>query len=120
MKVLLDMNIPLKYAAMLANKGIDTVRWSDVGSPRATDEEIMKYARENNLVVLTYDLDFSTILAATHELKPSVAQIRASVLHAERATDLIAVALIQNTDEMEKGAIMSIDLHKSRLRVLPL
>ena len=120
MKILLDMNIPLKYAALLADRGIMALRWSDVGAPSASDVEIMAYARENNYIVLTYDLDFSAILSTTHELKPSVAQIRASVLHAEQAVDLVASALIQNADEMEKGAILSIDLKKSRLHLLPL
>jgi len=120
MNLLLDMNIPLKYSTLLAEKGIPSLRWSDIGSPSASDTEIMAYARENNYIVLTCDLDFSAILSATHELKPSVAQIRASVLHAERAVDLVTSALIQNADEMEKGAILSIDLIKSRLHLLPL
>ena len=120
MKILLDMNIPLKYAALLANRGIDAIRWSDIGAPSASDIEIMAYARENNYIVLTCDLDFSAILSATHELQPSVAQIRASVLHAKEAVDLISLALLQNADEMEKGAILSIDLKKARLRLLPL
>ena len=42
MKILFDMNIPLKYAALLTNKGFDCLRWSDVGLPNATDAEIMK------------------------------------------------------------------------------
>ena len=120
MKVLLDMNIPLKYEALLAERGIIPLRWSDVGSPSAADTEIMAYARENNYIVLTYDLDFSTILSVTRELKPSVAQIRASIFHAEQAVDLITTALFQNSAEMEKGAILSIDLKKARLRLLPL
>ena len=120
MKVLLDMNIPRKYSALLANKGIETIRWSDVGSPRATDKEIMAYALENNYVILTYDLDFSTLLAITHDLKPSVAQIRASIHRAEQAVDLVVFALHRYVDELEKGAILSIDLLKARLRLLPL
>ena len=120
MKILLDMNIPLKYATLLANKGIESIRWSDVGLPNAKDTEIIAYASEHNCIVLTYDLGFSTILAITHELKPSVVQIRASVLQAEQAVGFMATALLQNENELEKGAVMSIDLHKSRLRLLPL
>ena len=120
MIVLLDMNIPLKYSSLLADRGIQSLRWSDIGAPNASDKEIMAYARENNCIVLTCDLDFSAILSATHDQKPSVAQIRASVLHAERAVDLVASALIQNADEMDKGAILSIDSKKARLRLLPL
>ena len=47
MKVLLDMNIPLSYAGLLAEKGIESLRWSDVGAPNAADTEIMDYARSN-------------------------------------------------------------------------
>jgi len=120
MKLLIDMNIPLKYSYLLIEKGIKSLRWSDVGAPDASDEEIMDYAREYDLIVITCDLDFSAILSATHERKPSVAQIRASLIHAEHAVDLIASALKNNSDELEKGAILSIDLKKARLRLLPL
>jgi predicted nuclease of predicted toxin-antitoxin system len=120
MKLLLDMNVPLKYGTLLVNKGIDSTIWSDVGSPNAKDVEIMSYARDNDFIVLTYDLDFSAILSSTHDLKPSIIQIRVSVLHAERVVNLIATALAQNKGDLEKGAIISIDLHKARLRLLPL
>ena len=120
MKILLDMNIPLKYTKLLTDKGITALRWSEVGSPNATDAEIMEYALENNYIVLTYDLDFSAILSATHDLKLSVAQIRASIYQAEQAVELIAAALNQYANELETGAILSIDLRKSRIRLLPL
>jgi len=120
MRVLLDMNIPRKYSALLAVRGIESLRWSDVGAPNATDIEIMAYARDNNYIVLTYDLDFTAILSVTHDLKPSVAQIRASIQNAEQAVDLIAIALYHNEAELEKGAVISIDIIKSRVRLLPL
>lgn len=80
MKVLLDMNIPLKYTELLKAKGINSSRWTDIGAPNATDATIMAYAFENDFTVLTYDLDFSALLATNHGLKPSVAQIRASIV----------------------------------------
>jgi predicted nuclease of predicted toxin-antitoxin system len=120
MKLLLDMNIPLKYAGLLNEKGIETLRWSEVGAPNASDMEIMAYARANNLIVLTFDLDFSTMLSITHDSKPSIAQIRASILYAEKSADFIADSLLRNADELEKGAILSIDIKNARIRLLPL
>ena len=120
MKVLLDVNTPLVFGSLLANKGIENLRWSDVGAPNATDVEIMEYARDNHYIVLTYDLDFGTILSMTHFVKPSVAQIRASVIDAEQAVELVAVALLRYTDELERGAILTINLKKVRLRFLPI
>ena len=69
---------------------------------------------------MTFDLDFSAILSVTHDCKPSVVQLRAPIYQAEQVTDLIVAALFQNKNDLEKGAILSIDLKKSRLRVLPL
>ena len=106
MKILFDMNIPLKYPALLTNKGFDCLRWSDVGLPNATDAEIMKYAFENDFIILTFDLDFSAMLSVTHELKPSIAQIRASIPNAEQIVELISSALLRNADELKKGAIL--------------
>jgi hypothetical protein len=42
------------------------------------------------------------------------------VSNAEQVVDMIAVALRKNADEMKKGAILSIDAKKSRIRLLPL
>jgi len=120
MKLLIDMNIPLVYSELFKERGIESLRWSEVGASDATDEEIMKYARDYDYIVLTCDLDFSAILSNTHEQKPSVAQIRASLVHAEQAVDMIITALKNNVDAMTDGAILSIDLKKSRLRLLPL
>ena len=120
MKILLDMNIPFKYSELLRNKGVDCFRWSDIGSPKAKDTEIMEYARNNDFIVLTFDLDFSAILSMTRELKPSIAQIRASVIYADKAVDLISIALLRHKDDLQKGAILSIDLNKARIRLLPL
>jgi predicted nuclease of predicted toxin-antitoxin system len=120
MKILLDMNIPLKYEPLLAKKGVDPIRWSEIGSPGALDTEIMAYARSNNLVLLTFDLDFGTILSTTHDSKPSVIQLRISILHAQQAVDYIAAALLKNAAELDAGAVLSIDIKKARVRLLPL
>jgi predicted nuclease of predicted toxin-antitoxin system len=70
--------------------------------------------------VLTFDLDFSAILSSTRELKPSVVQIRVSIPYAEQAVDLISAAMFKNYEDLERGAILTIDANKARLRLLPL
>ena len=120
MKILLDMNVPLDYAMLLSERGFNALRWSDVGAPNAADAEIMEYARKHDYIVLTYDLDFSAILSVTHERKPSIAQIRVSDIYAGQVADIIKNNLNQYADEMKKGAILSIDFKKARLRLLPL
>jgi predicted nuclease of predicted toxin-antitoxin system len=60
--------------------GLPAVHWSRVGRMDAADIEIMAYAAKHDYVVLTHDLDFSAILAATQGTKPSVVQIRSDNL----------------------------------------
>jgi len=80
----------------------------------------MEYTCSNGYIVVTCDLDFSAILAATHEMKPSVVQIRDSVIHAEHAAELISFAMHRNSDNLRKGAILSIDARNIRTRLLPI
>ena len=77
MKLIVDMNRSPRWVSVLAGVGIEAAHWSTLGAKDAPDSAIMAYASANNYVVLTHDLDFSTILAASHGEKPSVVQIRA-------------------------------------------
>ena len=77
MKVLIDMNLSPDWTAILGAENIEAAHWSSVGKPDAPDEEIMQFARENDFVVFTHDLDFGTMLALTQATSPSVLQIRA-------------------------------------------
>ena len=82
--------------------------------------EIMAYASANDYTVLTHDLDFSAILAATQGEKPSVIQIRAEDVSPEVIGDQILIALHQMASELEEGALLTVDPNRTRIRVLPL
>jgi predicted nuclease of predicted toxin-antitoxin system len=71
-------------------------------------------------VVLTHDLDFSAILAATNGEKPSVVQIRADDVSPDAIGSQVVTALLQMATELEAGALLTIDPNRTRLRVLPL
>ncbi len=76
MKLLVDMNLSPRWVKTLIEAGIEAAHWSSLGPANASDTEIMTFARTNGYVVLTQDLDFSEILAATEGAKPSVVQVR--------------------------------------------
>ena len=80
----------------------------------------MAYAAERGFVVLTHDLDVSTILAATHGTKPSVVQIRSENLSPTSIGDTLLAALQQMAPELAAGALLTIDPSQTRLRLLPL
>jgi len=120
MKLLLDMNLSPLWKNRLAELSIESDHWSNVGAANASDTEIMAYAKANRLIVLTQDLDFSAILAATNGELPSVVQIRGSEVSFEVIGNQVVAALIQMTAELESGALLSIDPTRTRMRLLPL
>jgi predicted nuclease of predicted toxin-antitoxin system len=119
MKLLVDMNLSPRWVILLAGAGIEAAHWSTLGWKNAPDSEIMAYARANDYVVLTHDLDFGAILAATHGEKPSVVQIRAEDVSPEVIGKQVIVALRQMAPELEEGALITVDPNRTRVRVLP-
>jgi|SRR5262245_7366363 len=79
MKLLVDMNLSPGWVTFLAAEGLEAVHWSQVG-PGSDDAELMRWAAAAGYVVLTADLDFGAILAATGDTRPSVVQVRSDVL----------------------------------------
>jgi predicted nuclease of predicted toxin-antitoxin system len=120
MKLLVDMNLSPRVVKTLTDAGIEASHWSSLGSATAPDAEIMAFARANGYVVLTHDLDFSAILAATQGAKPSVVQIRAGDVRPEVVGPTLIEALRQMAAQLEEGALLIVDPARARLRVLPL
>jgi predicted nuclease of predicted toxin-antitoxin system len=100
--------------------GWQAVHWSMVGDPRATDRVIMDWARANQYVVFTHDLDFGAILAATHAAGPSVTQVRAQDVLPEHLEGIVTSALRQYEELLETGALIIVNEGTFRARILPL
>lgn len=119
MKLLIDMNLSPRWVKVLAGAGIEAAHWSTLGAAIAPDTEIMTFAKANGYVVLTHDLDFGAILAATRGEKPSVVQIRAEDLSPDVIGRSVIGALRQTASDLEEGALLTIDPNRTRLRLLP-
>ena len=120
MKLIVDMNLTPRWVGLLVDAGIEMSHWSTLGENNAPDSEIMAYARANDYVVLTHDLDFSAILAATHGEKPSVVQIRADDVSPNVIGLQVIAALKQMVSELESGTLLTVDPNRTRVRLLPL
>jgi len=120
MKLIVDMNLSPRWIGLLLDAGIEAAHWSTLGVNNAPDTEIMAYASANDCVVLTHDLDFSAILAATHGEKPSVVQIRAEDVSPDVIGLQVIAALRQMATELENGALLTVDPNRTRMRLLPL
>ena len=114
------MNLSPRWAGVFSAAGIEATHWSTLGAINAPDSEIMAYAKENSLVVLTSDLDFGAILAATQGEKPSVVQIRSEDVSPDVIGEQVSKAFRQMAAELNDGALITVDPNRTRLRVLPL
>ena len=120
MKLVIDVNLSPIWTDVLRERSIESVHWTTVGDARATDKEIIDWARENGYVVFTHDLDFTTILALTGASGPSVLQVRAQDVSPANLKDVVTAALLEHASEFESGAIVVVDKARSRVRILPI
>jgi predicted nuclease of predicted toxin-antitoxin system len=119
-QLVVDMNLSVEWVSELAAHGWSAVHWSTVGDPRAEDSAIMAWALANNRVVFTHDLDFGTMLALTHARGPSVLQVRGQGVLPEDIGPVVIAALRRYDVALAAGALVVVDLKKSRVRLLPL
>ena len=113
------MNLSVEWVDELARHGWSAV-WSAVGDPSAEDSVIMAWALANAHVVFTHDLDVGTMLALTHATGPSVLQVRGQDVLPEDIGPVVIAALRQHDAALAAGALVVVDVKKSRVRVLPL
>jgi predicted nuclease of predicted toxin-antitoxin system len=109
-----------KWVDPLNAAGLEARHWSTLGAGNAPDTRIFDFARSDGSVILTADLDFGTLLAGARSGKPSVIQLRLPRISLEKAWDPTLRALIQFRDEINAGALVTIDAATTRVRILPL
>jgi predicted nuclease of predicted toxin-antitoxin system len=80
----------------------------------------MQWAAEHRCIVLTCDLDFGALLAATQRREPSVVQIRSDRLAPGAIGSTVLAAIRHCAVDLQSGALLSIEAGRGRLRVLPL
>lgn len=120
MRVLVDMNLSPRWVKLLTDADVEAVHWSSLGAANARDIDIMDFARVKGYVVLTHDLDFGAILAATKGNKPSVVQLRSEDVSPDIIGKQVVGALQQMAVDLEQGALVTVNPKRIRVRILPL
>ena len=72
------------------------------------------------MVVFTNDLDFSAMLAEERSSQPSVIQVRGQGVLPTQIGPAVLQSIRAFEAHLESGALVTIDLQKSRVRILPL
>jgi len=120
MKLLLDQGLPRSAQHLLCEALIDTVHVADIGLSAADDKDILQRARDEQRVVVTLDADFHALLALSAAETPSVIRIRIEGLRAQALTNLILTVIGELSEDLELGAVVTVEPSRVRIRHLPL
>lgn len=120
MKILIDVCLTPRWCEILNKAGFESLHWSNVGPVSASDADILEWARDRNYILLTHDLDFGAILAATSADAPSVVQVRTQHPRPEAIGELLVAVLRRYETDLADGALLVVDPARSRIRRLPL
>ncbi|MCK4724260.1 MAG: DUF5615 family PIN-like protein [Anaerolineales bacterium] len=120
MKFLADMGISPRTISYLTAQGFDAIHLHELKLDRMSDAEILLKARQDDFIILTHDLDFGDLLAASGEILPSVIIFRLKDMRPDNVNHYIQVAIAQYKDELDKGAILSVNERRIRVRKLPI
>jgi len=82
--------------------------------------EIFKKAIQEGRVVLTFDLDFSEIAAATEGKPASVILFRLKNTLTPHVIERLSTALNHSTEALKRGAIIVVEESRYRVRYLPI
>jgi predicted nuclease of predicted toxin-antitoxin system len=120
MKFLADMGISPRVVEELRKQEHDANHLIEEGLNRLPDSEILQKARRENRVLLTHDLDFGELLAASGGELPSVIIFRLKDMRAPNVSKHLFSIINQQTEALNEGAVLSVTEKKVRIRRLPI
>lgn len=120
MKFLADMGISPKSALFLRDLGYDSFHLNELGLGKFADSDILLKAKIEGFVVLTHDLDFSELMAASKAKLPSVITFRLRNMKAENVNRYLKKILNSYQNELQTGVVISVTEGLIRIRKLPI
>lgn len=120
MKFLADMGVSLITVRNLKRQGYDAIHLSEQGLFRMPDSEIITKAKDESRIVLTFDLDFTDLLAASKDSLPSVIIFRVKNTLPNFVSSRLSTVLFNCSHNLNNGAIIIVEDYRYRVRHLPL
>jgi predicted nuclease of predicted toxin-antitoxin system len=119
-RLLADMNISPQTVTALQTEGWDIIRVSDVLPATTPDLQILEFARQEDRVVITQDLDFSMLLALGGYNQPSLVTLRLSLTDPDIITKKLINTIPQVEQILREGGAVTIEDATVRTRRLPM
>ena len=118
-RLLADVHISPKTVADLQKQGYEILRSSEFLPANAPDINVLEFARTENWVVLTQDLDFSMLVALSRYSQPSLITLRLSSAKPDIVTQKLLDVLPQIEEALQEGSAITIQDESIRIRKLP-
>ena len=119
MKFLADMGISLLSVEWLRERKHDVVHVRELGMKTSPDCLILERAKSENRIVLTCDLDFGTLMAASKGVSPSVIIFRLDNATSDYVNIRLNEVLSTASEHLVNGSIISVEQTRYRVRKLP-
>jgi predicted nuclease of predicted toxin-antitoxin system len=114
------MGVDMRVVRWLREEGgHEAVHLREEGLQRLPDLEIFAKAISEDRVVLTFDLDFSEIVAFTKGAKASVVTFRLHDTRTSHVIDRLASVLGASSEALQSGAIITVEDFRHRVRDFP-
>jgi len=120
LRFIADVHISPLTVAALRQQGYDILRITEVLPATAADLEILEFARAENRIVLTQDLDFSALVALGGYVQPSLVTLRLSSAQPDVVSRRLLEVLPQLEQVLVEGSAITIEDNAVRFRKLPI
>jgi predicted nuclease of predicted toxin-antitoxin system len=120
LRFIADMNLSPLTVNDLRRDGWEIVRVSDFLPADASDDKILAWTRSQDSVLITQDLDFSTLLALAGFSRPSLITLRLSNTDPGVVTSRLRRIIAQIEQALREGSAVTVDDINVRIRRLPI
>ncbi len=120
MRFLADMGVSPRVVEWLRRQGHETSHLREEGLQRLPDDEIFDKAISELRIVLTFDLDFAEITALSGLREVGVVIFRLANTRTGNVIQRLAVVLAGSSEALQKGAIVTVEDSRYRIRELPI
>jgi predicted nuclease of predicted toxin-antitoxin system len=119
MRFLADMGVSMRVVEWLRESAHDAIHLREEGLQKLPNGEIFQKAIREERIVLTFDLDFGEIVAASGGRSISVILFRLRNTRADFVVQRLKSVLQQSTEELAQGAVVLVEDGRHRVRRMP-
>lgn len=114
------MDISPKTVSFLNLKGYPSKRLNELNLQKASDEEVINFASQENWIIITIDLDYPEIIALSRKKSPLAVIFRIDNPEVNILNSLLQEHLEEIIDDLNNGAIATIEADRIRIHPLPI